>query len=91
MTSELWEAHVLPNREWMDGWTDVIQSTLEKPSLINRDRQHANRECFYRVGTPYNPQRLFKVVVEFDAEEVGIVVTAYPSRNVPKGERQKWP
>lgn len=76
------------------GWTVGLTSSkkaLVKPDFINHDRQFGNRECFYAIGTPYNPQRLFKVVVEFDDEEIGIVVTAYPSRNIPKGERHKWP
>lgn len=87
----IWENHVLSSREWMKGWAGIIRKTLEEPTLVNIDRQFGNRECFYAKGTPYNPQRLFKVVVEFDPESVGTVVTAYPSRNIPKGERPKWP
>lgn len=75
----------------MEDWETRVMDTLTDPMAVYLDRYDAMRECFYKLGTPTNPDRLLKVVVEFNAEGRGTIITAYPSRNIPTGERQKWP
>lgn len=86
-----WIAHVLTQRPWMDGWHINVEACLTQPDSIMWDKSHANRECFYKLGTPLQTNKHLKVVVEFDTEEIGKVITAYPTRTPSQGEQHKWP
>lgn len=75
----------------MQGWETEVERVLTSPDRIMFDGNFDNRECFYRVGTPLNPKTFLKVVVEFDTENHGTVVTAFPTHSISRRERQKWP
>ena len=86
-----WEVHVLTRRPWMLGWDEAVNQCLLYPDHIYQDKEHVNRECFYRLTTPINTDKFLKVVVEFDADGIGRVITAFPSRAPSRGEQPKWP
>lgn len=91
MTENRWLSHILWQRSWMDGWESAVELVVTEPDRIHFDKDFPERECYYRRGTPFNPQRDFKVVVEFDSDGNGTIITAYPARKASPGELHKWP
>lgn len=91
METEYWKAHVLIQRPWMAGWEPVVEAVVRSPEFITHDKLHSDRECFYRMGTPNSSTLWLKVVVSFDAEARGQIITSYPTRRIPAGEARKWP
>lgn len=75
----------------MLGWETAVREALRQPDMILYDKAFSARECFYRLGTPLSSGKYLKVVVEFDDDGQGVVVTAFPTRNPLSGERHKWP
>lgn len=87
----MWNVHVLTKRPWMRGWDEAVNQCLVVPDRVCADKDYPDRECFYRMSTPINPDKYLKVVVEFDANGIGKVITAYPTRAPSQGEQHKWP
>lgn len=94
LTDRTWHRHVLSNhRELLDHLTGV-ERTIRRPQRVNHDKDHDDREVFYRRGVlpaPYDRDYL-KVAVEFDRETgQGRVVTAFASETIKAGEPKRWP
>lgn len=75
----------------MSGWEEIVLLTLTNPDKIFSDKKHNNRECYYRTGVPLDENLMLKLVVEFDTNDVGTLVTAYPTRRIPREEVKIWP
>lgn len=69
-----------------------MATVLADPLRVFADATHPLRECFYRPQTlPDRPHLYLKVVVEFDSNDQGSVITVIPLRRLPKaGEMQLW-
>jgi hypothetical protein len=91
MNRDWFISHIVGKRGFMVGWESEVESALTQPDRITFDKDFANRECFYRTGNPLSSTTYLKVVVEFDNEDSGKVITAYPTHIVPAKERHKWP
>lgn len=90
-SADWWPEHIVKRRPWMDGWEELIEITVAQPTAIYRDKKHENRECYYRTGVPLDDTIMLKVVVEFDTKDVGTLVTAFPTRRIPRQEVKIWP
>lgn len=91
MTREQWESHVLVRHPQMAGQESFVQQRLEAPDSIHEDKRLYRRECYYRLGIPGATNRYLKVVVQFDVNDEGTVITAYTTRSTSPGERHRWP
>jgi len=90
-TKNIWYGKILPKRPFMLGWEDQIRQTIESPSLpICQDADHPDRHIYYRRLEKSNP-RYIKVVVAFQTEESGQVISAYPCDSPKSGEKTIWP
>ena len=89
-TKKRWTDHILVNRPWMAGWESDLITAIERPTYgIYQDNQVENRHVYYRLHEGKN--RYLKVVVEFDEDNVGSVITAFPTDSPKVGEKLIWP
>lgn len=89
-TQETWEKHVLEQRPFMDGWENFVKSAIENPDIgIYQSVSRPNREIYY--GKLYSSPRYIRIVVEFNDDRTGKVITAFPSDSGKTGERLTWP
>jgi len=91
LTRRQWEVHVLSNKAWMDEFLHHVELAIESPTLINHDREFPDRECFYLVGHKHFEGDVMKVVIRYNYDEHGFVITAYLQRNKNADEVRKWP
>ena len=91
-TDEIWINKILVKRPWLDGWQDLIISTIEKPDMpIFSDALHKDRSVYYRKIEGYNKGRYLKVVVKFNKKNKGRVITVLTTSSAKKGEFRIWP
>lgn len=84
-----WQSHILANRPFMQGWEDEVQAAVENPTFgIYQDASHPERHIYYRLNT--KKPRYIKVVVHFDDEHSGNVITAFPTDSMKAGEKLIW-
>lgn len=93
LTEHCWLDHVVPARPWLLGLKSCVATVLSDPFRIYADAVHQHCECFYRQNVlPDRPHLFLKVVVEYDANDHGSVITVIPLRRLHKpGESQLWP
>ena len=90
-TDEIWHKNILVKRSWMEGWEEEVRQAIEDPSLqIFEDVDNKNRHVYYRRLTHRTP-RYIRVVVEFQREDFGRVITAHPTDSGKSGEKPIWP
>jgi hypothetical protein len=88
-SEEIWNSHILANRPFMKGWEDDVKSAIENPTFgIYQDANHQERHIYYRLHA--GRQRYIKVVVKFDADNFGDVITAFPTDSMKAGEKLIW-
>ena len=88
-TQDCWNNHILEARSWMDGWEEYVAKAIEKPTFgIYEDANRPERNIYYLLHTKRD--RYIKVVVSFDNEDKGVVITAFPSDNMKAGEKLIW-
>lgn len=76
----------------MVDYLGVIKSTIHKPDRVFRDTEDADRELCYSHGRlEDSPNEYMKVVIAYDDEGHGFVITAYPTTTIKAGEIQIWP
>lgn len=64
-----------------------IKQAIIKPIFITQDAQYPKRQNYYKSN---GRKGYIKVVVEFTDEDVGDVVTAFPTDNIKKSETEIW-
>jgi hypothetical protein len=91
-----WHNKIVWNHPELDGNEHAVERTLADPDVRTRDKDHKDREIFYRggvLGSPYQ-QDLLKVVVAFSLSPSGMlqgrIVTAYAIDRVPSTEKRLW-
>jgi len=81
-------AHILGRRPRMIGQEAEVRLAVERADRVVHDADHADRENHYwRVSR----RTFLKVVVAYDAAEIGVVITAHPSHKPKQREQQRWP
>ena len=92
LSRAVWQTHVLTQRPWMAGNEESLVQAIAAPSWINHDVDYEDRECFYAEhALPAFPHLLIKVVVQFDDDANGTVITVYPLKRQKASEARKWP
>ncbi len=67
----------------------AVKEAIEKSIGIYQDAHFEDRQIYYfRLKTK---PRYLKVVVQFDTEEIGNVITAFPADSAKSGEKMIWP
>lgn len=94
--ADVWRAHILQEHPEIDEHAAVVQQAIREPLLVYQDRDYPDRKLFYLTfpSPPSARRRHVRVVVEYHQEQDGairgLVVTAFPSRNVRAGDRLLW-
>lgn len=74
----------------MAGWEAEIQNAIKSPYIgVYQDNDFKNRNVYY--GLSGGKERYIKVVVEFQEQNYGEVITAFPTDSPKSGERLIWP
>jgi hypothetical protein len=96
LSENIWYDKILLDHYELHGNEESIELTVGDPDVHNRDKVHADREVYYRLGAlpvPYDRFYL-KVVVAYsaadDGQSIGSVITAYTVEGIPSGERPIW-
>jgi hypothetical protein len=90
-TKELWHNKILAKRPFMAGWEERVRRAIEDPSLpICQDVSQHDRHIYYRLLDKAGI-RYIKVVVAFQTEESGKVISAFPCDSGKSGEKPIWP
>jgi hypothetical protein len=96
LPEENWTGKILLDHGELEGNEESVEVTLADPDLVTFDRDHADREVFYRRRAlpPPDDGAYLKVCVAFRTtargDRVGRVVTAYATDGVKPGEQTKW-
>lgn len=90
-TEDCWNNHILRNRPFMNGWEDDVKEAIQDPTLgcIYQDAEREDRCIYYRLNRRNNSY--IKVVVNFDSNGLGNVITAFPTSAPKSGEKLIWP
>lgn len=91
LTNRQWDVHVLSNKSWMNDLLYLVELAIASPSCTFHDKEFTDRECFYLIGHRDLPGEVMKVVIRYNADNEGFVITAFPRRNVNAGEVRIWP
>lgn len=85
-----WERHVLSKRSIMSRVEHLLTSTLRSPLIVTESSVRSNRACFYSRELEFFPRYLLKIVVEYDRDDDGSVITAFLVESVDPGEAIIW-
>lgn len=91
-----WVDKILLDHGEMVGNEESVRLTLTDPDLVAFDRDHDDREVFYRRAAlpPPDHRDYLKVCVVFRASNEGVmlgrVVTAYATDGIKPGEKPRW-
>ena len=88
-TVEDWYDHIVARHPWMEGTEAEVAEGVAKANWIYQDRLKENRNIYYHRRN--SPPRYIKVVVDFDENWVGSIVTAFPTDSPKPGEIWIWP
>ena len=84
-----WESHVLRRHPDLQGHEDDARRAIEESRPIFASKTAAGRCVYYGRLTGRSPE--IKVVVAFDANNVGLVVSVSACSRRPGGEAIIWP
>jgi hypothetical protein len=92
-----WKDHILVDHAIMDGYEAYIEDVLADPDLVTRDADNTNGVNYYRANAlpPPDDQQYLKVCVRFrpstaSGQQIGILVTTYPTVGVKRSEKITW-
>lgn len=91
-----WVDKILLDHGEMVGNEESVRLTLIDPDLVAFDRDHEDREVFYRRAAlpPPDSRSYLKVCVAFrrtrSGDVLGRVVTAYATDVLKPGEKPRW-
>lgn len=86
-----WEVHVLVRRPWMDQYLHLVERAIMQPTLVFRDKEFPRRECFYLACAREFVDEFLKVVIEYNEDNDGRVITAFAHQDSTAGETRIWP
>ena len=84
-----WENHVLKHHPSLAGHEDDARRAIEKRDFIYASKSNPNRHVYYGPLSGRRPE--IKVVVAFDANNKGTVVSVSECSRRPSGEAIIWP
>ncbi len=87
-SEECWNIHIVGARPWMYEWEDRVKQSLISPDLIFQDVDFPDRHCYYYLEP--KKKKYMKVVVQFESDKMGKVITAFPSDSIKNGEKLLW-
>ena len=88
-SSEYWDSHVLKHHPSLAGHEADARRAIEKRDFIYASKSRPDRHVYYGPLTGRRPE--IKVVVAFDANNVGTVVSVSECSRRPGGEVIVWP
>jgi hypothetical protein len=72
----------------MREWASTVKQAIEHPHFICADRIHPERNIYYVFRNKEG--RYIKVVVGFETETLGYVISAFPTDSGKAEERMIW-
>ena len=91
-SGEYFNAHIVSKRPQMQGCEDRVLEAIKNPrSFIFGDKEDDSRHIYYGSIKPFKKWMYLRVVVKYNDNNEGILITAYPTKNMTAGERIIWP
>ncbi|MBA3871586.1 MAG: hypothetical protein H0X30_20765 [Anaerolineae bacterium] len=89
-TEDCLNNHIIPHHQIMKGREEEIRLTIENPEfgLIYQDANRPERNIYYKLSK--KKDSYLKVVVAFDKNDEGTVITAFPVSYPKSGEKIIW-
>ena len=89
-SDENWCDKILGARPYMKEWEEIEKKALISPSFICTNlKPSKNREVYYMFHN-YKNNKYIKVVVKFNKEKFGNVISAFPTDGGKEGETIIW-
>ena len=87
-SEECWQKHIVGARFWMKDSQAIVIGAVKSPDAILSDADFSERECYYQIDK--KKRKYMKVVVLFDKDNKGSVITAFPADSIKEGEVLIW-
>jgi hypothetical protein len=88
-SGEYWDTHVLIRHDDLIGHEDDAKRAIEKRDFIYTSASEPDRVIYYGRMTGRRPE--IKVVVVFNSENIGVVLSVSACSRRPSGETPIWP
>jgi hypothetical protein len=77
--------HIIANRKSMANKIHIVKETVENAdfAILDKDHRYRERMCGYGIDKTH-PDLYMMVVVEYEDDKTGNIITAMPKDNVPK-------
>lgn len=84
LRKKTWNIHIIPYHTEVYGREEFIKKVISDPSYIIKDKDYVNRENYFELCNLPNDGSLsiIKIVVQFDENNTGDVVTAYANKSL---------
>ncbi|MBZ0283490.1 MAG: hypothetical protein K8L97_22330 [Anaerolineae bacterium] len=88
-TEDCFKNHIVTHHSIMEDCEEEVKQAIEAPviGIIYCDAHNVNRNIYYRK----RKSGYLKVVVQFDENGLGEVITAFPVSYPKSGEKIIWP
>jgi hypothetical protein len=93
---DTWYDKIMAQRPILAPHLGRIEGILRNPDVVTFDIDHPGGENFYRLAALPSPldRSYFKICVRFRATQdetvVGVIVTAFPTFRIKRGETIRW-
>lgn len=77
-------------RPFMNGWQGIVSEAVQRPDFICQDVHHEDRQVYFMLKKTEN-KRYIKVIVAFDKNKFGRVISDFPANSGKVGEVVIWP
>jgi hypothetical protein len=89
-SEENWCDKILGSRPWMKGWENIVGDAVHNPMFICTDSNKPNKRQVYYELHQYKQNKYIKVIAVFNSENVGQIISAFPTDSGKDGEKVIW-
>lgn len=82
-----WYSHIVKNHNIMYKNSDAVEDAITTPDIVYNSDQYDDRKVFFKSSdiATYGKKFKTKVIVEYDSDNNGEVVTAFPVKEIKGG------
>lgn len=86
-SKQQWFGHIVSNHGIMKENKAAVVETIQSPDTVHESQGYENRKVFFKTtsSATYGKKFNTKVIVEYDENSSGEIVTAFPSKSTKGG------
>lgn len=84
-----WYGKILGSRPFMESWLPIVKKAIQEPHFICEDSIRKDRNVYY-LFHQFENDKYIKIVVRFNSNNKGIVISAFPTDHGKQGETIIW-